>query len=278
LNKSLLAVHFAVCLFGAAALFGNLTAVSAQQIVFGRVFFAVIAIGLFCLIAGNSLQIKRNNIPLLILSGALLAFHWFAFFRSIQTANVAIALLSYSTFPIFTAFSEPLLLREKFNWNFIWLALLALVGIIILIPNANFSHPEFKSVFWGVLAGASFSFISVINRKISFSVNSVSIAFYMNLFAIIFLFPFLFFTKISFTPSTIMLLALLGVVFTALAHTLFIYGMKEISARKASLIALLEPVYGIILALFILNEIPDLKTIAGGVLILIAAIVKVRNQ
>jgi len=67
------------------------------------------------------------------------------------------------------------------------------------------------------------------------------------------------------------LLLLLGVVCTAVAHTLFIRGMRRIGARTASLISSLEPVYGIALALVFLGEIPAPRTILGGLIIVAAA-------
>jgi drug/metabolite transporter (DMT)-like permease len=69
----------------------------------------------------------------------------------------------------------------------------------------------------------------------------------------------------------IMLLAFLGVVCTGFAHSLFIRSMAFIKARTASVVACLEPVYGIVVAAFLLNEIPDMRVITGGGVILCAA-------
>jgi len=52
------------------------------------------------------------------------------------------------------------------------------------------------------------------------------------------------------------------------AHSLFIAGMHSISARTASTIACLEPVYGSFLAVLFLGEELALRTILGGILIL----------
>jgi len=45
-----------------------------------------------------------------------------------------------------------------------------------------------------------------------------------------------------------------------------------VTAHTASVIAALEPVYGIALAFALLGEIPSLRTLAGGVLIIAAAV------
>lgn len=64
------------------------------------------------------------------------------------------------------------------------------------------------------------------------------------------------------------LLVLLGVVFTGVAHSLFIGGMKHVRAQTAGIIASLETVYGIISAALLLGEIPSLRELAGGAIIL----------
>jgi drug/metabolite transporter (DMT)-like permease len=66
----------------------------------------------------------------------------------------------------------------------------------------------------------------------------------------------------------IILLLILGIFCTALSHSLFIKGMRHIKAQTAAIISSLEPVYGIIMALFILKEVPSLRTILGGIVIL----------
>ena len=64
------------------------------------------------------------------------------------------------------------------------------------------------------------------------------------------------------------MLAVLGVFCTALAHVLFIKSLVHIKTQLASITACLEPVYGIIFAFVLLGEIPTLRTILGGSIIL----------
>ena len=75
-----------------------------------------------------------------------------------------------------------------------------------------------------------------------------------------------------------MLLLVLGLACTALSHTLFIGALATVSAHTASVIAALEPVYGIVLALAFLGEVPGPWTLAGGALIVAAAVVATRRS
>ena len=56
--------------------------------------------------------------------------------------------------------------------------------------------------------------------------------------------------------SNIFLTILLGTIFTALPHTMFIGGMKYVKTQTAGIITCLEPLYGIILAGILIHEIP----------------------
>ena len=60
------------------------------------------------------------------------------------------------------------------------------------------------------------------------------------------------------------MLILLGVVFTAGAHSLYIQGMQAVKAQLASVVTCLEPLYAIFFALLILNEVPSLRELVGG--------------
>jgi len=79
---------------------------------------------------------------------------------------------------------------------------------------------------------------------------------------------FLFFEDLSLKPTDFLLLAALGIFCTALAHVLFIKSLVHIKTQLASITACLEPVYGIIFAFVLLGEIPALRTILGGCIIL----------
>ena len=71
-------------------------------------------------------------------------------------------------------------------------------------------------------------------------------------------------------------LALLGVLCTGLAHSLFVASLKVLKARTTSVIFSLEPVYGIAIAWWLFNEQPSLGMLAGGALIILASVITSR--
>ena len=89
------------------------------------------------------------------------------------------------------------------------------------------------------------------NRRWTGTRSATDIAFWQNGLAALALLPFAWAAPAaigSIGAREIMLLIVLGLACTALAHTLFIGGLAVVTAHTASVIAALEPVYGIALA------------------------------
>ncbi len=271
-KRSLAEIHVAVVLFGIAGLFGKWIVLSPSIIVLGRVFFASIALALILLISKQTILFPKKSTYLLLASlGLLLAVHWTVFFQSIQISTVAVGLLSYSSFPVFTAFLEPLFFKEKIQIKNLFHAGMCVLGIFLIIPKFDLNDAVFQGVLWGIAAGLTFSLLTIFNRKLSKKYSSLVIAFYQDFFATLFLLPFFFILRPTLDLKNIFLLCILGIFCTAGSHTLFIKGMKYIRAQTAAIISSLEPVYGIVIAFFFLHEIPAFRTVLGGMIILTAA-------
>lgn len=267
-KQSLYFIHIAVLFFGLAGLFGKIIDQPAIIITLGRVVFAALGLGLILLFTKNGFRIYTfKNGFLLILAGIVLAFHWWAFFYAIQLSSVAIGLLTFSTFPVFTVFLEPLFYREKIVVKNIFVAILTFLGIYLIVPEFNIDNAFFMGAFWGTMSGFLFSVLQLLNRFLVKSASGMQVTFYEVLISSIVLFPFLFIEKMEISTTDILYLFLLGTVFTAMAHSLFIHGLKKVNVFVSSIIASLEPVYGILFAILLLSEIPDLITIIGGLII-----------
>jgi drug/metabolite transporter (DMT)-like permease len=268
-SRNLLQIHAAVVLFGLAGVLGKLLDLSPAGIACGRVALASLAL----LLAGAFRQLplwpgSGRTLLAFALLGALLALHWTTFFQSLQVSSVAIALITFATFPVFVALLEPLLFREKLRAADVVLALLALAGVAVLAPGLELGNRTTQGVLWGVAAGLTFALLSLCNRKYARQHPSITIAFYQDLFAAAFLLPFVVRERPTLGLREVLLLLALGFLCTALAHALFIAGLQRIQARTASMIACLEPVYGSVLAALFLGEVPTARTTAGGLLIL----------
>lgn len=269
----LLEIHIAVLFFGLAGLFGKLVNQPPTVIVFGRVLFAMAFLLPAMWYLKQSLRLKRTkDYFALLLQGFILAVHWGTFFQSIQVATVAVGLITFSTFPIFVTFLEPVFFKEKLRPADAALALVTFTGVVLVVPAFNLDNTTTRGALWGISSGLTFALLSIMNRKYAQAYSSLVVAFYQDAAAALFLLPFLFLPAPALTLSDMLWLALLGIVFTGVAHSLFIRGLGHVKAQTASIIASLEPVYGILAAALLLGESPALRELAGGAVILGAAL------
>jgi DME family drug/metabolite transporter len=69
------------------------------------------------------------------------------------------------------------------------------------------------------------------------------------------------------------MLAYLGLVPSALAYVLFFSGLTAVSAAKAAVTALIEPLAAAVIAVLFLHERLTAVSVSGGLILLVAVIV-----
>ncbi|HKU85753.1 MAG TPA: DMT family transporter [Casimicrobiaceae bacterium] len=276
-RSALASLHVAVALFGFAALFGKWVELPATAIVLGRTIVAAATLAVVCLarrepVGRPTLAVAGN--------GAILALHWVSFFAAIQVSSVAVGLLGYASFPLFVLLFERRFRARGASALESATALLAALGLIVIVPDFSWGSDTFRGLALGCVSGFTFAWLTVRNRKIVEHMTPTRIALWQNLFAAACLLVAVAGIGAMARPSLpdVALLLVLGVACTGLAHTLFIASMQRLSAHTASVVAALEPVYGIALAALLLHEIPTGRTLAGGVLIVAAALVASRRS
>jgi drug/metabolite transporter (DMT)-like permease len=273
-GRGLLLVNAAVGLFGLAGVLGVLTELPAPLIVFGRVVFGGLALIGFALAQRLDLRVRRRHLALVLGQGLLLAVHWTTFFQSIAVSDIAIGLLAFATFPLFTAVFEPLLLGSRLSRLQLVGALGILLGIVVLVPEPSLEGAATRGLLWGLVGAGTFAMLVVLNRRLGHEYPSIVLSAYQSGIAAVVLAPVLVFLPASllFDPGTLAILLILGVGCTAVAHTLFIAGLRQMTAQLASLLAGMEPVWGIALGLMILGDVPTPRSLAGGAIIVGAAV------
>ena len=273
-GPALFALHVAVALFGFAALFGKWVALSPVAIVFGR---TVVAAATLALVASMRRQPFGEPERGLLLNGPLLALHWVTFFAAVKIASVAIALLGYASFPVVVLLLERGRRASRREYA---TALLAALGLAMLAAHLSWSSDGLRGLSLALVSAVTFAILVVRNRRLVVERSAARIAMWQNLAAGACLLPIVAIVDrpAAWPPfADVALLIVLGIVCTGLAHTLFIASMRRVSAHSASVVASLEPVYGIALAAWLLGQMPDGRTIAGGALIVGAALIASRR-
>jgi drug/metabolite transporter (DMT)-like permease len=121
--------------------------------------------------------VPRRDLVLLAVCGLALAAHWTMFFKAVQVSSVAIGLLAYASFPVFTVFLEPFLTKERWDPASLVFALLCVLGIGLIIPRFDLGDAVVRGVLWGLGAGLTFSVLSVLNRVLASRQSSLAVAF-----------------------------------------------------------------------------------------------------
>lgn len=267
--KNIIELNFSILLISSAEVFVRFITLDPTLISFWRGVIAFVILGTLLIFKRTSFKIsnKKDRIRLLY-SSILFALHWVTYFYALQVSSIAIGMLSLFTFPVITAFLEPFYFKTKFNKRHIILAIVVLIGLYIMAPEINFSNDSTKGIIAGVLSGLFFALRNLSMKSNSNKYGSSVLMFYQFLFIAIVFMPFIFISDTSQTVRFAPYILSLGIISTAIGHTIFIKSLKNFNVSTASIIASSQPVYGILMGVLFLNEIPNYHTIIGGALIL----------
>lgn len=251
-KRAILSVNIAVLLFGLAGLFAKLVQLPAISITFGRVLFSSIGLGGYMLARKHSFRIgSRKDLLLLIGGGAILALHWWSFLEAIQLSTVAIGTITFSSFPLFVTFLEPLVFRQKLTRRNIVIALVILLGVIITIPEFSLENSMFLGILVGMLSSLAYAVLTVMNKSFAGRYSGTLTAFYEQATAAVVLLPFA--LSAGTKPSL------------------------SDAAQLAGVYSSMETVYGILFALLLLREVPSVREIIGAAIIVGVVIVAQRS-
>lgn len=228
----------------------------------------------YCKYRGFSLKIARAHRVPVILSGVFMGAHWVTYFYSLQLSNVAIGMLSLFTYPIITAFLEPLLLKTKLERIHLFLGILVLCGIYFLVPDFDFENGSTLAVLVGLFSAVLYSLRNIILKRQVGAYNGSSLMTWQMAVVGVGLMPFFFSDQIAQIRNDLPWILMLAVLTTAVGHTLFLKCFRHFSITSISILSSVQPIYGIILGAILLHEIPSWGTVAGGALILSAVIIE----
>jgi len=276
-TKAYLELHFAIFLFGFTAILGDLIHLPALTLVWWRMLLTVISL-LFIVRWRTLLTMPRKVIMKLLLIGALVAIHWLCFFGSIKLANASVALVCFATTAFFTSIIEPIILKRKIIGIELVLGMIILPGMYLVIGATKFDSNS--GIIVGLLAAFLAALFTSLNKSIihqSSSVNMTLIELAVGWLFISILLSgnLLMGESIDFLPqkSDWKYLLILSILCTTLAYVLAFKSLRFISAFVANMSVNLEPVYGIIMAILILNEHKELSfNFYLGVIIILFAI------
>ena len=268
-NRNIIYLHIAVMLFGLAGVAAQFVEIPAVLVALGRVVCSSLLLLIIAIVKKESLRLNSGkDYCMIILTGAVMAIHWTTFFQSVQVSTVAIGTITFSTFPLFLTFIEPIVFHEKLRSQSVLSAILLLIGVMITIPEFSMENHTTIGIIWGMVSSLSYAVLTLANRYFSPRYPARTVCLYEQGSAAIVLLPALFLVKTTWRPLDLAGIAFVGFICTAFAHSLYVSAQKSVRAQTAGIISGMETVYGILYALLFLGEVPSIRELAGGIVIL----------
>ena len=255
--KSYFSLHFIVFIWGFTAVLGALIKIGDTSLVWYRMGLAGVFLLLYLVYKKQSIRLPLKSVVKLVLVGFLIAIHWIYFFKAIKVSNVAITLAMFSMGSFFASLLEPLIYKRKVLWYEVLFGLIIVVGLFIIMQvEIKFLEGILYALF-SVFIGVLFT---LFNGKLIQQHDSTVITVYEFFAGFLFVSVYLLFdgkfNAVFFVlPATQwVLILLLSSICTAYAFTASVHVMKRLSPYTVMLTTNLEPVYGILLAYFIIGE------------------------
>ena len=255
--KNYLLLHFIVFIWGFTAILGALITIDAIPLVWYRMLLAVLFIAIYFLWKKKSFKVDRAGLLKFFFTGVVIALHWVFFFKAIKVSNVSVALVTMSTGAFFTALIEPVFFKRKINALEMFLGLLVIAGLYIIF---NFESQYKLGIIYALIASFLGALFAVLNGLFIKKYTADTISFYQLFFGVVFITMYLLLTN-SFSVDFFqipaadwMYLIVLSSICTAYAFIASVQVMKYLSPYTVMLTINLEPIYAIILALFIFGD------------------------
>jgi len=261
--KSYLLLHFIVFIWGFTGVLGGLISINGTQLVWYRMLLASAILYAWLLFTKTPVRLPAKVLLKLTFVGLLIAIHWILFFTAIKVSNVSITLAMFSMGAFFAAIFEPLFYNRKMLWYEILFGVV-IIGALSLILNVEFEHFNgmilaLVSVFFGVM-------FTLVNGKLTLQYDPKVITLYEFITGFLFVAVYLMATGgyslefFELSSKDWWLILLLASVCTAYAFTASVEVMRRLTPYTVMLTTNLEPVYGIVLAWFLIGENERMST------------------
>lgn len=244
---------------------------------------ALLGIGLLVL-RGKLFSIQRRDLRLMIFAGLLMAMYQAAFVVAVQAVNVTIAtLVTLCTVPVWAALVSGIVLRERLHRNIFFAMGCAIVGVVLLVglqPIENLGTNVALGISMALLTAVSSASFQVCGRVLSKNYHPLQSLTIFSIVATVALLPVTLFNgfQINYPPVGWLLLAHLGIGISVVAYIFLLLGLERTPATIATIIGLLEPLTGTILAVLIFNEQLGATGLFGAMLLLAAMVLVWRTN
>jgi drug/metabolite transporter (DMT)-like permease len=226
--------------------------------------------------------LTKGDLGLALLSGLFLGLHFATWISSLEYTSVASSVVFVSTSPIFVGLASHFLLKEKVSSQmFVGIVVSVLGGMIIGYGDFGLGARELFGDFLALAGAVAVSGYLLVGRRLRRHLSLLSYIFLVYATAAAFLVTICLVTGHSFSgypQQTYVMFILLAIVPQIIGHSSYNWALKYLPATFVGVGTLGEPIGSTILAYFVLDEVPTLAKIGGGVLILTGIYISSRAE
>jgi len=213
----------------------------------------------------------RSALPYLLSLGATMGATAVLYVYAVRTTTAANAVLLNNTAPLYVALFGPRFLQEarpRYTWPSLALALtgVALLTGLTLTPTRG----DGGGIGAAVLSGLTLGLTLLLSRRLSHHVDGLIQGWWSTGVTALLALPVALLTPGEVLLRNLPLLALMGIFAFGLPYLLYFLGLQRVSAQVGSLVALLEPVSGVLIGALLYQEVPSAAGGAGILLILVS--------
>ncbi|MCG6202124.1 DMT family transporter [Psychromonas antarctica] len=226
----------------------------------------------------KKISVWGNNKKLLIARGVAGSLALICVYFSVATLPLAEATILQYLYPVFTVILALLFLHEKIHISTIICVFCCFMGTLLIVaPGMTFENATelpILSVVAALLGALGSAIAYVIVKRLSASEDSSVIIFYFPVVALP-LSIFLLGSDFVMPDKEALLLLLFVGIFTQMGQIGLTKAMQTEVASKAAAYSYVHVVFSIILGWLLFSEFPSAWTLAGGILIIVGALINV---
>ena len=287
MKKDYFLLHLSVFIAGFTGVLGRLITLDSAILVWWRMAAAAVIMWIYLRVLkwrgtdtrGVSLQrFKFRDVLQMGSVGMLLCLHWVFFYASIKASNVSIGVVCFSLVGFFTALFEPIINKHRFSAREFLFSLLTILGIYLIF---HFDSRYRLGIVLGVVSSALYALFAIANQRVGKHYEAKNMLLWemvgglMGLTCLIPIYNmFIPVGRLYPVGMDYPYLAFMVVVCTIGLCLLQIIVLQKIPAFTVNLTYNLEPVYSIILSMFIFSEYKELNfSFCIGIALIIISVV-----
>lgn len=243
---------------------------------FFRNVVAMFAAAIMLLRTEDKFKIKKGSIPSLLMRAICGTIGLICNYYAIDHMNISDANILNKLAPFFAIIMSALILNEyanRFEWSMV---IVAFIGALFVVkPSLDMKCiPAVVAAIGGLGAGTAYTFVRKLGKQ---GERGPVIVMFFSTFSCIITLPFVIF---DYHPMTLMQLIYLLIAGTCAAAGQFTVtqAYTKAPAKDISVFDYSQVLFAAILGFLFLNQIPDIYSIIGYIIIIGAAVIKWRHR